>query len=243
MKKRRWFCLVMVMTMLVSCSKEKDKVILGEEQKMQEDEDRSGEYTSDDKGDFDQGTDEKAADDGRRQTEKDVDDKSGQTEHTAASEKKGDICVFVCGAVNTPGVYYLSAGARVYEAVEAAGGFSQDADTQWLNQAASLKDGCRIWIYTREESRAMEEAGESPDEGDISFRGTGENTEDSGKININTASLEELQSIPGIGEKKAQAILSYRQEKGSFGSCEEIQQVPGIKGGTFEKIKDYITTG
>lgn len=72
------------------------------------------------------------------------------------------ICVFLCGAVNQPGVYYLKEGARLYEGIAAAGGFSEDADEDWWNQAAVLSDGSRIQIYTREETEVFREAGQNP---------------------------------------------------------------------------------
>ena len=144
--------------------------------------------------------------------------------------------VDVSGAVKNPGVYKLENGARIFQAIEAAGGFSEDADPKWLNQAAEISDGEKIFVYTKEETQTLKEQG-------ISSEQEKENAEkaEEAKININQASLEELQEIPGIGEARAQAIIAYREETGGFGSIEDIQQVSGIKGKTFEKIEPYIT--
>lgn len=150
-----------------------------------------------------------------------------------------NVWVDVSGAVKNPGVYELAADSRVFQAIEAAGGFTEEADVQWLNQAEPVSDGEKILVYTREEIQALKEQGVffSWKKQETADSGTGEQ----GKININQASLEELQEIPGIGEVRAQAIIDYREEAGGFGSIEDIQQVSGIKGKTFEKIEAYIT--
>ena len=175
----------------------------------------------------------------------------GQQEETTLKEEKNSgesqeaediqeetsaIWVDVSGAVKNLGVYKLENGARIFQAIEAAGGFSEDADLQWLNQAAEISDGEKIFVYTKEETQTLKEQG-------ISSEQEKENAEkaEEAKININQASLEELQEIPGIGEARAQAIIAYREETGGFGSIEDIQQVSGIKGKTFEKIEPYIT--
>lgn len=144
------------------------------------------------------------------------------------------VCVHVCGAVMIPGVYELSAGSRVYEAVEAAGGFTEDAEQSYVNQAQELSDGTKLVIPTVEEA---EQAGQK----DIAFAQAQEVHIDDGKVNINTASLEELCKIPGIGTTRAAAVISYREEHGSFESIEDIMKVSGIKEGTYEKIKENIS--
>lgn len=162
-------------------------------------------------------------------------------EITKEKQPEAKICIFVCGAVKNPGVYYLNTNARVYEAIEAAGGFSEEADTGWLNQAEILTDGDKIRIYSKEETQKMQEEGikEETDE-EIKEEAS---KEESGKVNLNTASLEELQTVPGIGAAKAAAIIEYRETQGKFNSTQDIQNVPGIKGKTFEKIQPYITAG
>lgn len=149
------------------------------------------------------------------------------------------VWVDVSGAVKSPGVYELAVDSRVFQAIEAAGGFTEEADVQWLNQAEPVSDGEKILVYTREETQELKEQGASVSQ--INQETTEAGTGAQGKININQASLEELQEIPGIGEVRAQAIIDYREEAGGFGSIEDIQQVSGIKGKTFEKIEAYIT--
>lgn len=137
------------------------------------------------------------------------------------------LLVHVCGAVCCPGVYELSDGDRVLDAVKAAGGFSEDAAQDALNLAQEVEDGSRIRIPTESEAESGSQAFWP--------------SEDDGKINLNTAGTSELTSLSGIGESRAEDILSYRQEHGPFQSIEEIKNVPGIKDTIFEKIKDDIT--
>lgn len=158
--------------------------------------------------------------------------KSQTAKHS--EEEEAWIWVDISGAVNTPGVYRMKQGSRVFEAVQEAGGFLENADTAGINQASILSDGEKLQIYTIEEAEQMEM---QPKE----FSGSSENTDVDGKININTADLAKLQEIPGVGEKKAQSIMEYRETCGGFQSIEQLQEVPGIKGKTFDKVKDYIT--
>ena len=141
--------------------------------------------------------------------------------------------VYVCGAVNDPGVYPIEENMRVFEAVALAGGFNEQADTQWGNQAESVHDGQKLYIYTKEETSQMES------EAAAQSRSSGENSD--GRVNINEASRDLLMTLPGIGESKADAVIQYRNEHGVFGSIEEIQNVPGIKNAVFQNIKDHIT--
>lgn len=156
-------------------------------------------------------------------------------------ETEPSIAVYVCGAVNCPGVYELSASARVYQAVEAAGGFRDDADQEWVNQAQFLQDGGKIRIYTRQETDQMrqeglEEGAELPDGQTAEAQQAGD-----GLVNLNTATREELMTLPGIGEAKADAVIAYREENGGFSSPEEIMNISGIKEAVFSQIKDRIT--
>lgn len=160
---------------------------------------------------------------------------------TAAPETEARIAVYVCGAVNSPGVYELEASARVFQAVEAAGGFREDADQEWVNQAQFLQDGGKIRIYTRQETEQMRQAG--MEAGSLLAEDqTGEaGTEGQGLVNLNTATKEELMTLPGIGEAKAEAVIAYRQEQGGFSAIEDIMNISGIKEAVFSKIKDRIT--
>lgn len=165
--------------------------------------------------------------------------------------------VHVCGAVKNPGVYELDIGSRVYEAIEEAGGFTEDADESYVNQAQRLKDGAKLIIPTMEQTKSMfvsdfggmigiidaeetEQAGSGQeDSAGVGVVSNGNAVSDD-KININTASEAELCNIPGIGATRAAAIVAYRQEKSGFTSIEDIMNVSGIKEGTYDKIKDRI---
>lgn len=170
------------------------------------------------------------------------------------SSQPQTIFVHVCGAVKSPNVYELPSGSRVYEAVQAAGGFAEDADSNYVNQAQTLSDGMKLVIPTMEQTKALISEGEGEsligiveEQGSANGSGitaagmdTGQSDTADGKININTASEAELCNIPGIGATRAAAIVAYRQEKGGFSSIEDIMNVSGIKEGTYEKIKDNI---
>ena len=167
-------------------------------------------------------------------------------EEPEETESESQGYVYVCGAVNAPGVYPMREGMRVFEAVDLAGGFAPEADCEWLNQAESVKDGERLYVYTKEETRAIAESRQADGQeaapvlwaGNAGADSAGS---DSQKVNLNTADRDQLKTLPGIGDAKADAILQYREEHGAFGSIEEIQNISGIKNGVFSKIKDLIT--
>ena len=156
------------------------------------------------------------------------------TEAETQEEPAGEVLyIYVCGAVVKEGVYELEAGSRVYEAIDAAGGMTEDAAGAYINLAEPLTDGERIYVPTEEEL----------DEGSISImiRDSSSGESGSGLVNINTADAEQLKTLSGIGEKKAEDIISYRDSNGKFGSIEDIKNVSGIGDATFESIKDSIT--
>ena len=137
----------------------------------------------------------------------------------------------ICGAVENPGVYELEEGARICDLVKLAGGLTEDADLNILNQAEKVTDGMKVRVYTKEEAA------------DLPVQtGTGMimTEEDSGRININTADQTQLMTLSGIGAARAADIIAYRTEHGSFQTIEEIMNVSGIKESTFQKIKDQI---
>lgn len=145
------------------------------------------------------------------------------------------VVVYVSGAVQRPGVYTLPAGARLADALAAAGGASDQADLLLVNLARRLHDEEHIHIPRQGEATpALPLPGVAPVE-DTPRPAT------SGKINLNTATLAELDSLPGIGPGYAQRIIDYRESHGPFRSIEEIQNVPGIGAATFARIKDLIT--
>lgn len=170
-----------------------------------------------------------------KQTEEEAKKNTKEPVQPGDGESKQTIVIYVCGQVNRPGIVKLPEGSRMYEAIEMAGGLTEKAAVSCLNQAEILSDGTKIYVPDQEEAVSREE---------LSVGNTGGNpggqfrTE---KININQASKEELMTLPGIGESKADHILAYRQEHGRFGSIDELMNISGIKEGVFEKIKDKIT--
>ena len=137
--------------------------------------------------------------------------------------------VYVCGAVNCPGVYELPPKSRVYEAIRMAGGVTEDAGSESVNQAEYVTDGQMRRIPTEEGELAAEKSSGNTDQ-----------AVDDGLLNINSDSAADFMTLPGIGQSKADALVKYREEHGGFSSIEEIMQVDGIKEGVFHKIKDSI---
>lgn len=137
------------------------------------------------------------------------------------------IYVHICGAVINPGVYQVPAGTRVYQALELAGGSSDDAYLSGINLADKLADGQKVYIPAEGENA---EGILSTDSGGVQ----------SVMININTASEAELMTLPGIGQSRAKDIINYRVKNGLFESIDDIMKVSGIKEAAFEKIKDLI---
>ena len=150
-----------------------------------------------------------------------------------------ELCVFVCGAVSEEGVYILPEGSRVIDAVEAAGGFTKEADTSYINQAAFVQDAEKIDIPTADEAAALREKGvqdEVSGPAQSGASGSGDLP-----VDLNTADAETLMRIPGIGEVKAARIVQYREEHGRFGDIEEITNVNGIGESSLEQMRPYIT--
>lgn len=151
--------------------------------------------------------------------EPDADTGSEETSDGGTSGQTDILYVHVCGAVNEPGVYELSAGSRINDAVLCAGGFDSEADRESINLVEQLEDGQQIRIP---------------------FIGEQEMSPDSGLIDINSAGAEILCTIPGIGETRAAAIIAYREEHGGFRQPEDLMKVSGIKEGLYARIKPYI---
>lgn len=161
-------------------------------------------------------------------------------EQTAAEETKEtttELVVYVCGAVNVPGIYTLAADSRLYEAIALAGGFSAEADPTYHNLARSIADGERIYILSSSETQALTtEQQVNGEEGAQTGSAVKETL-----INLNTATAEQLMELPGIGEARAADILEYRARIGQFAAIEEIMNVSGIGEAMFEKIRNKIT--
>lgn len=180
---------------------------------------------------------------------------AGSTDRTelsdASSEETKTLVVHICGAVSAPGVYELPAGSRIIDAVEAGGGFLPEADEACCNLAEEIVDGCQIYIMTKTESCAdgqtEKKAGiqTSPDSNmqttDRNVRSNSATALENGLVNLNTADVAALMTLPGIGESRAKAIISYREQHGAFAQIEDIMKISGIKQAAFSKIKDKIT--
>ena len=260
-------CGTLFLTGLTGCkSREAQFLIEGlQEAKAEVDAESSEEKTSGQKSKKD--TDEKKADtedrqndDGssaesrKKQAESGGSDAGNGMEINSTGETQPEmIYVDVCGAVANPGVFQLATGSRVFQAIEAAGGYLPEAVQNCVNRAGVLTDGQQLYILTQEE---MERQGLDPAEmagasdGQMNgSAGTGQNTgmtaqvQQDNRININTADETQLTTLTGIGATRAQAIIAYRQENGPFAAIEDIMNVQGIKEGTFAKIKDEIVVG
>lgn len=145
--------------------------------------------------------------------------------------------VHICGAVMNPGVYCVTEGSRLYEVILAAGGMTADAMDEAVNQAQEVTDGMQVYIP----SRTQETAGEGRMSGqEPLLTGNAGATAQDTRIDLNTAGVEALCTLPGVGETRARAIIAYRQEHGAFQSTEELMNVTGIKAGVYEKIKELI---
>lgn len=140
---------------------------------------------------------------------------------------KKSIYVYVCGAVVNPGVYKAEEDARVYQVIQMAGGILPEGAGNYVNQAATVMDGEQLYV---------------PFQSEVEMEGMDLNRQEDGEsgVNINTAGLEELMTLPGIGESKAQAIIQYREEHGDFQNIEELTNISGIKSGVYEKIKELV---
>ncbi|MCD8163621.1 MAG: helix-hairpin-helix domain-containing protein [Synergistaceae bacterium] len=160
---------------------------------------------------------------------------------SGGGETSAQWVVYVTGAVKKPGVYEVSPGARVYEALNAAGGFAANADQEAVNLAAKLDDGAQIKFLRKGEAAASGAgAAQIPAGGS---QGGASAVRQLGKININSASQAELESINSVGPKTAQSIIEYRRQNGNFARIEYIMNVKGIGPKKFESMKDRITVG
>lgn len=164
------------------------------------------------------------------------------TDETKEENTRGDeemIMVHIAGAVNKPGVVELNEGSRIEDAIELAGGLSEDANINDVNLAYVLEDGIKINIPSINDEYAREEI-ISDDGGSAIVEENLSNTEDS-LLNINTATATDLETLPGIGPTIANKIVEYREENGDFDKIEEIKNVSGIGESKYSSIEEYIT--
>ena len=174
------------------------------------------------------------------QTEVAAISKDSSTEKDVKKEEKAEkeepveqdlITVDVKGAVKSPGIYDLPVGSRVNDAVQKAGGLTEQADSKSLNLAQKVNDEALVYVPTKGEESASQQAGS----------GAPSSTSKDKKVNLNKASLEELKQIKGLGGKRAQDIIDHREANGKFKSVDELKKVSGIGAKTIEKLKDYVT--
>lgn len=175
-------------------------------------------------------------------------------ENKESIKEKNKIKVHISGAIKNEGVFELDENSRIIDAIEQSGGLTEQAYTKYINLAEVLEDGSKIYIPTKEEIENQEKQNnEKQNNEDVeSFKNTipinskenNQNTKTTNqktkKININTATQEELDSLPGVGTSTANKILNYRKENGKFKTKEDIKDVSGIGESKFNKIKDLI---
>lgn len=173
-----------------------------------------------------------------------------QDKKSEESEKNSTICVYICGAVVNEGVYEVPTGSRVSDVLDKAGGYSEEALHGYVNLARTLEDGERVYIPDKQELESLGilegdgSSGGSGDSSGVSADGSSGSSADGSNetlVNINTADSETLQTLPGIGEKKAADIIAYREEHGAFSSTEDLKNISGIGDSTFEKLSPHIT--
>ena len=152
-----------------------------------------------------------------------VETEAKRAPETETESRETLVYVYICGHVKKPDMYKLPEGSRLYDAITMAGGLTEDADRNNINPAQIVKDGERIYIPAVGEGDPYED------------------TSKDGRIDLNKATEEELMTLPGIGEKKAEIIYRYVAENGPLKDIEQLMEIPGIKEGVFSKIKDFIT--
>jgi competence protein ComEA len=172
-------------------------------------------------------TEEEAAKDMEEQT--DITTNISEEKFVENQETKELIYVHLCGEVKNPDVYQVEKGTRLFDIIKLAGGLTEEAAGEYVNQAAALSDGQQVYIPSKTEVK---------DKSPMNQEVAGE--KELLKVNINTADVNELMTLPGIGEAKAESIINYRQEHGEFKAIEDIKNISGIKDSAFNKIKDKI---
>ena len=139
------------------------------------------------------------------------------------------ITVDVKGAVKSPGIYDLPVGSRINDAVQKAGGLTDNADSKSINLAQRISDEALVYVPTKEEATSQE------------MPSSASNNKENKKVNLNKASLEELKQVKGLGAKRAQDIIDHRESNGKFKSVDDLKKVSGIGAKTIEKLKEYVT--
>ena len=158
-------------------------------------------------------------------------EKEVKKEEKEESPEQDLITVDVKGAVKSPGIYDLPVGSRVHDAVQKAGGLTEQADSKSLNLAQKVSDEALVYVPSKGEEAASQQTAS----------GTTPSSSKEKKVNLNRASLEELKQVKGLGGKRAQDIIDHREANGKFKSVDELKKVSGIGAKTIEKLKDYVT--
>ena len=156
-------------------------------------------------------------------------EEKSQKSETEEVVEKDLITVDVKGAVKSPGIYDLPVGSRINDAVQKAGGLTDNADSKSINLAQRISDEALVYVPTKEETTSQE------------AHSNASNTKENKKVNLNKASLEELKQVKGLGAKRAQDIIDHRESNGKFKSVDELKKVSGIGAKTIEKLKEYVT--
>ena len=156
-------------------------------------------------------------------------EEKSQKSETEEVVEKDLITVDVKGAVKSPGIYDLPVGSRINDAVQKAGGLTDNADSKSINLAQRISDEALVYVPTKEEATSQE------------AHSNASNTKENKKVNLNKASLEELKQVKGLGAKRAQDIIDHRESNGKFKSVDELKKVSGIGAKTIEKLKEYVT--
>ena len=158
-------------------------------------------------------------------------EKEVKKEEKEESPEQDLITVDVKGAVKSPGIYDLPVGSRVHDAVQKAGGLTEEADSKSLNLAQKVSDEALVYVPSKGEEATSQQTAS----------GTTPSSSKKKKVNLNKASLEELKQVKGLGGKRAQDIIDHREANGKFKSVDELKKVSGIGAKTIEKLKDYVT--
>ena len=171
-----------------------------------------------------------------KQSSQSLSEASSQSKTEGSEKVKSKVTVDVKGAVVKPGVYTLKVSARVTDAIQEAGGMTEDADAKSVNLAASLSDEEVIYVANKDENvSVLDQTGT----GQVSDKG-GQAVSKDGKINLNTATSEQLQTISGIGAKRAEDVIAYRESHGGFQSVDDLKNVSGIGDKTLDKIRESL---
>ena len=158
-----------------------------------------------------------------------AEEQESASNHAAKESAAQPVYVYVCGCVQSPGVYETCEGARIYTLIEMAGGFTDEAAGWLVSMAETVCDGQTLYVPSKEQAES----------GAVLVPGK-QQTQTSSKVNINSATKEQLMTLAGIGESRAEDIISYRSKNGGFKTIEDIMNVSGIKEAAYEKIKEDI---